>query len=591
MKLLQSALIVLSLLFSDKVGAHGDHHDNENHDNDQRFLEGGRNCGTKDLTPEESRMAQKKMSLFPAKYGKCDSKSCAFHDNMRSDIVVPTVFHNVRNNDGSGGASPQMIQDAIDIMNDAFAGTGFLYELVGIREWDNSDWAGHNYGTATEFDMKSNTREGGPETLNIWSCANLAGGLLGYATFPSWYEDDPLQDGVVILSGTNPGGNASPYDEGDTLVHEVGHWLFLYHVFQGGCSDGDEVDDTPASQTNFGCPSPGHDSCPGQPGTDKYFNYMDYVDDDCMDSFTPGQIARMLTAWVTYRDNDTPLPPTVAPVPTPAPTPEPTLPPLECSDDEALFHLNLLTDLFGEETTWELVNECTNEVVAGGGPFGPNGEMVRHVEEACVPKNQQYSFYIYDSYGDGICCGQYGDGEYTIYLDGEPIESGSEFEASMMHTFGECDDDNGVEEECATCNVFPYNVNGCRWNGDGWTCVELRQTADDTCEYQTGQWDCTSECNRKEDGSRCCASCEYSAGCERCGAENGICNGVNRCLYKDCIRVIEEGGERYFSCPESYRGDIDGQCGMEMGQWRCDACNGNNKPEGYACCLGCTREF
>jgi hypothetical protein len=78
----------------------------------------------------------------------------------------------------------------------------------------------------------------------------------------------------------------------------------IMHTFQDGCSPGDLVDDTPAMSSTPGraCdPNVVYDTCPNDPGTDPIHNWMNYTGDDCWEEFTPGQRARMHSAWETYR--------------------------------------------------------------------------------------------------------------------------------------------------------------------------------------------------------------------------------------------------------------------------------------------------
>lgn len=131
--------------------------------------------------------------------------------------------------------------------------------------------------------------------LNIWVC-QLAGGLLGYAQFPG---GNPATDGVVITHtafGTT-GTAAAPFNLGRTTVHEIGHWLNLFHIWGDdgtGCSGSDFVDDTPnQGGPNYGVPTFPTISCGNGPNGDMFMNYMDYVDDAAMVMFSAGQVVRM----------------------------------------------------------------------------------------------------------------------------------------------------------------------------------------------------------------------------------------------------------------------------------------------------------
>jgi hypothetical protein len=217
-------------------------------------------------------------------------------------VTVNVRFHviNQGNTVADGNLTNAMIADQIRILNQTYTGTGgtntpFRFRLANrdIDRTTNARWFnGLAPGTAIEREVKLKLRQGDARTLNIYT-AKLAGGLLGWATFPQDYDTAPVMDGVVLLYSTLPGVSAtSPFNLGYTGTHEVGHWLGLFHTFQGGCASLDRVADTPAEDTaTSGCPI-GKNTCLFRPGFDPIHNFMDYSNDACMFEFTPGQSTR-----------------------------------------------------------------------------------------------------------------------------------------------------------------------------------------------------------------------------------------------------------------------------------------------------------
>ena len=222
---------------------------------------------------------------------------------------VNVYFHVVQANETEAGGAIQddTIQYQMSVINTAYKPTGFQFNLVEVDRSTNPQWFSQAGPSSPEIQssMKTSNRKGGPGDLNVWTVGFENGpdsGLLGYATFPHEYQEGPQNDGVVILHSSLPGGKMMNYNMGHTLTHELGHWLGLYHTFQGGCDGpGDEVDDTPAELFPAqGCPV-GRNTCQNRPGTDPVQNYMDYAYDSCMTNFSEGQIARMRDQVATFR--------------------------------------------------------------------------------------------------------------------------------------------------------------------------------------------------------------------------------------------------------------------------------------------------
>lgn len=220
-------------------------------------------------------------------------------------VTVPVAFH-VLAPDGTGNGRPSaaIVNAQIRVLNDAYGGarggvdTGFRFRLASTDTTVNAAWFRDPIGHESAY--KPLLRKGGAGTLNLYS-ADVGQAVLGYATFPQKVKESPELDGVVIDHRSMPNGTYTNYDLGFTAVHEVGHWLGLFHTFENGCAaPGDGVADTPDQATpTDGCPT-GKDTCT-TPGADAVHNYMDYSHDACMREFTRGQGDRLRRSWAAYR--------------------------------------------------------------------------------------------------------------------------------------------------------------------------------------------------------------------------------------------------------------------------------------------------
>lgn len=252
-------------------------------------------CGTPDPGPAAAARIERALAGRPSVF------------RAPGSVIVPVFVHVITSNGVTGDVPDAAIAAQIDVLNTSYAGqtggaatdTPFRFALAGTDRTANAVWFTMTPGSSAEAAAKAALRQGGANALNIYTCSP-GGNLLGWATFPWSYSSSPTKDGVCVLYSSLPGGSAAPYNLGDTATHEVGHWVGLYHTFQGGCSRwGDYVTDTPSERSpSYTCVP--RDSCKGG-GLDPIHNFMDYSDDPCMYEFTSGQSARADDVHAAYR--------------------------------------------------------------------------------------------------------------------------------------------------------------------------------------------------------------------------------------------------------------------------------------------------
>ena len=271
------------------------------------------------------------------KFNNAEAIAKAWRTKAKSSttiINIPVVFHvlwsmNIHN------ISDEQIYSQMDILNKDFrrlnadtintpadfdsVSTDVGFEFCLAHQDPDGNWTNgitRTQTTKSVFDMGTDdakfAAQGGHDAwdrdyyLNIWVVPAIVDGsttgILGYTQIPG---GNAATDGVVI--GYNYIGNTgtvhSPFNLGRTATHEIGHWFGLEHVWgddNGQCWGSDLVDDTlNQASYNFGCPTHPHISCSNN--GDMFMNFMDYTDDICMNIFTKGQKARMMSFLNTSR--------------------------------------------------------------------------------------------------------------------------------------------------------------------------------------------------------------------------------------------------------------------------------------------------
>lgn len=252
-------------------------------------------------------------------------------------IYIPVVVHIIHNGDAYGvneNITDEQVQSQITVMNQDYRkmsgtpgyntnsiGADIQIEFVLAKVDPNGNPTNginrinlcQDYWeiSSIDFTVKPTTIWNPTQYMNMW-CVKFGGAdsdILGYAQFPSNGTTTANTDGVVAgygyfgSSALTTGSFSTPYDRGRTMTHEVGHFLGLYHTFQGGCAgenntSGDFCTDTPAVSTpNFGCSA--RNSC-STGAADMIANYMDYTDDTCMNIFTLEQKGRIQSVMNSF---------------------------------------------------------------------------------------------------------------------------------------------------------------------------------------------------------------------------------------------------------------------------------------------------
>ena len=209
-------------------------------------------------------------------------------------VHIYVAWHVIYNSSNAGYISLNLINNTIDAINEEYNQHEIHFTLDTVTYHQNDDWWGTFSGSGQDPDeqeMRSSTYIDPAHYYNVWS-TNLSGtGACAWNYFPNTGENSYWQGTTVHISCI----------DGPTMIHELGHYFYLFHTFQSGCNNpGDAVDDTPFhTDLNGSYPcSPTVDTCPNDDGYDPVNNHMNYS--SCRYEFSPGQVERAFWAIENY---------------------------------------------------------------------------------------------------------------------------------------------------------------------------------------------------------------------------------------------------------------------------------------------------
>jgi len=252
-----------------------------------------------------------------ASFGECGMSDTLAEVPLAGRLEVPTRYVVCRTTDHDDSITEEDVREQHRWANEAFGGRSpwermdfdtehpvsvdmqISLDLVNITIVTDRECAKNgflNSGLLYKYNPSPS------EYLTVVIITDDRSGILGQTEFPFDASEDSPEQMVVVSSVGMRGyatrfGTTMLYDEGDTLVHEIGHGLGLYHTFEMGCSKwgrGDWIGDTnPERLPHYNCEV--DMSCGLQ---DPVHNFMDYSPDTCMVGFTEGQKRR---AWCVFK--------------------------------------------------------------------------------------------------------------------------------------------------------------------------------------------------------------------------------------------------------------------------------------------------